>query len=98
MNFKVRMEAEAEADLQAIYDYIAVQSSAKRARAYVDRLLAFLSQFDTFPKRGSVRADLRDGLRIVGFERRISIAFVVEADTVVILRILYAGRSIDIEF
>jgi plasmid stabilization system protein ParE len=98
MAFKVSMAAQAEADLDAIYDYIATHASPRRARAYVDRLLTFLSQFDTFPQRGSVRADLRDGLRIVGFERRVSVAFVVETDTVVILRILYAGRSIDVEF
>jgi plasmid stabilization system protein ParE len=91
------MAPRAESDLDDIYDYLAVNASTKQARAYVNRILAFLSDFDGFPKRGTVRSDLREGLRIVGFERRVSVAFVVEADTVVILRILYAGRSIEIE-
>jgi toxin ParE1/3/4 len=32
-------------------------------------------------------------LRIIGFERRITIAFVVEPERVVILRLFYAGRD-----
>ena len=35
------------------------------------------------------------GLRVVGFERRVTIAFHVGADTVTFLRILYGGRDID---
>jgi len=40
-------------------------------------------------------AVIRPGLRIVGFERRVSVAFVVEEDEVVILRLLYAGRQFE---
>jgi toxin ParE1/3/4 len=47
----------------------------------------------TFPERGIVRDDLLPGLRIIGFERRASIAFIVEAETVRILRIFYSGRD-----
>ena len=36
---------------------------------------AFLKEFETFPERGTVR-DIRDGMRIAGVERRVSIAFV----------------------
>lgn len=41
------------------------------------------------------RDDLFPGLRVVGFERRVTIAFHVGADTVTFLRILYGGRDID---
>jgi len=51
-----------------------------------------------FPQRGTARNDLRPGLRTVGFERRATIAFTVKGEDVIILRILYAGRSLDLAF
>ena len=48
-----------------------------------------------FPERGMRRDDLFPGLRVVGFERRVTLAFHVGADTVTFLRILYGGRDID---
>ena len=49
-----------------------------------------------FPKRGSVHNEIRPELHVIGFERRVSIAFVVEdgAQEVAILRILYAGQEL----
>lgn len=44
-----------------------------------------------------MRSEIREGLRIVGFERRVSVAFVVEDSEVVILRILYAGQLFESE-
>ena len=42
------------------------------------------------------RDDLREGVRIIGFERRVSIAFTVNHDTVQIARIFYGGRDVEI--
>lgn len=50
------------------------------------------------PERGIRHDDLRRGLRILGFERRAAIAFLVTADTVTILRILYVGRDFETFF
>jgi len=50
------------------------------------------------PERGIRRDDLRRGLRILGFERRAVIAFLVTADTVTILRVLYGGRDLETIF
>jgi len=95
MKFEVRLAESAEADLRDIYDYVALEASPDRASAYVDRIMAFLSKLELFPQRGTLHDDIRNGLRTIGFERRISIAFVVESGTVVILRLLYAGRKLD---
>ena len=89
----IRLTDEAEADLQGIYDFISTNASPRTARDYINRILGFLAGFDVFPGRGTTHNNIRDGLRIIGFERRVSIAFVVEADEVVILRLLYAGRQ-----
>lgn len=92
--YRIRITKEAESDLAQIYRMIRKSSASTLiARRCAVRIRAFLDTFSTFPERGSVRDSIRPGLRIVGFERRISVAFVVETEEVVILRILYAGRQ-----
>jgi len=40
---------------------------------------------------------LKSGLRVIGYRRRVSIAFSVEAETVVTLGIFYGGRNFTAE-
>ena len=54
--------------------------------------------FATFPLRGTQRDDLLPGLRVTGFERRVTIAFVVTADAVLIEGIFYGGRDFEAVF
>ncbi|WP_245440530.1 type II toxin-antitoxin system RelE/ParE family toxin [Neorhizobium sp. T25_13] len=83
---------EAVADITCIYRSVRRKSaSTVVARSYVARLRTFLAGLETFPERGTIR-DTRDGMRIIGFERRISVAFVVEDEEAIILRLLYAGQ------
>jgi len=93
--YAVRLGGRAEQDLRDLYNYLSVEASPAIARRYVDRITAFLTGFQQFPSRGSLYPELRKGLRIVGFERRVSIAFVVEESEVLVLRLLYGGRSFD---
>ncbi|MBT9369454.1 type II toxin-antitoxin system RelE/ParE family toxin [Rhizobium sp. CSW-27] len=94
----VRLMPEAEADLLDIFLSIRdLSSSEEVASGYLERILRFLSSFETFPERGSLRSEVRPGLRIIGFERRASIAFVVEENSVVLLRIAHGGRSLGFE-
>lgn len=94
MAYRVRLRPEAADDLRAIYTYIRDQASPDVARRYVGRITAYLQGFDVFPERGTRRDDISPGLRIVGFERRVTIAFVVEQDEVIVLNILYGGREL----
>jgi toxin ParE1/3/4 len=48
-----------------------------------------------FPSRGTRRDHLARGLRTYGIDRRVTIAFRIDASTVTILRILYAGRDLE---
>jgi plasmid stabilization system protein ParE len=91
---RVVFSPEAAADLINIYDYIAKQSGPARAIGYIDRIERHCTGFRFSAERGTKRDDLRPGLRIAGFERRVTIAFHVETSTVIIDRILYAGRDI----
>ncbi|AYG60223.1 type II toxin-antitoxin system RelE/ParE family toxin [Rhizobium jaguaris] len=93
MAHRIVFRPAARADLKALYDYIAKQADHRLAGDYIDRIEASCRALTVFPERGTVRDDLLPGIRIIGFERRASIAFIVEADTVRILRVLYGGQS-----
>ena len=77
-----------------LYDYIAERAGAERARGYTHRIAAYCRGLSTFPERGTRRDDLRPGLRVIGFERRVTIAFHITADRVTIDRVLYGGRDL----
>ncbi len=81
-----------------LYEYIAERSGAERALAYVVRIENYCQGFCTFPERGTRRDDIRPGLRVVGFARRVTLAFHVTADAVTIDRILYGGRELGAAF
>ncbi|MDA9498953.1 plasmid stabilization protein [Bradyrhizobium sp. CCBAU 11357] len=65
------------------------------AGGYIDRIEKACMALATFPKRGTGRDDLLPGLRTVGFERRVTIAFRVLKSEVEIVTIAYAGRHFE---
>ena len=48
------------------------------------------------PRRGTARDDVGPGIRIVGFQRRVSIVFKVNGDEVIVLGVYYGGREFDV--
>lgn len=84
---------EAGGDLDRIYDIIAEASSAITADRYDQRIRAFCERLEYGSERGTRRDDVRQELRIIGFERRVTIAFIVESERVVILRVFYGGAD-----
>jgi toxin ParE1/3/4 len=83
----------ARSDLTAVYDHIAAEVSQSVARAYVQRVEVWLATFDIGAERGTLRDDLQPGLRTIGFERRVTVAFTVEDERVVVLRLFYGGQD-----
>ena len=65
-----------------------------RAENYVDRIEQFVLGFHIFSERGTRRDDLGPGVRIIGLERRATVVFRVEDETVEILHIAYGGRDL----
>jgi toxin ParE1/3/4 len=91
--YEIVFRPRAEADLFALYRYIAEKSGRAVAGAYIDRIEAACLALETFPRRGTRRGDIRPGLRTMGFERRATIVFQVLKTEVVVVRILFGGRD-----
>lgn len=85
----------AERHINGLHDYITTHASEARADGYVGRIVDFCSGFTTFPLRGIQRDDLLPGLRVTGFERRVTIAFVVTSDAVLVEGIFYGGQDFE---
>lgn len=94
----VRFSLQATQDLEWLYDIVAQASGSSRAFNYVERCREFCERLEYGAERGTMRDDVRAGLRIVGFERRVTVAFAVDEDQVMILRLFYAGRDWEAEF
>lgn len=86
---------EARADLAKLYDYIVEESgSHDRALGYIRRIQASCEKLKTLPEVGTLRDDLRPGVRILGFERRVVVVYtVLPSGDVEIGRVFYGGRD-----
>jgi toxin ParE1/3/4 len=92
---KVTFRPQAEVDLLNLYRYVAAESGLEVAGGYIDRIESACLSLAIFPERGRKRDDIRRGLRILGFERRISLIFQVKKAEVVVVRILYGGQDLE---
>ena len=95
---KVTISPQARADLHALYEWIANNAGPDIALAYVERVEFFLRSLELASERGRKRDDLRPGLRILGFERNLTIAITVEPRDVTVLRLFRRGRNWESEF
>ena len=87
---RVEFSPEARADLLALYEVIFREAGGERAGAYPARIERCCATLVEFPLAGRDRGA---GLRSLGFERRASIVYRPDPGRILILRILYAGRS-----
>lgn len=86
---------EAEAQLLDLYFYISAAASPEIAANYTEAIVRQCETLSTFPLRGTARDDIRPGLRVFGFRRRVSIAFHVASQRVTILGVYYGGRNLE---
>jgi toxin ParE1/3/4 len=89
---RVTFRPQAEADLIALYDYIAAGVGLSVAGGYLDRIETACMALAEFPARGTPRDDILPGLRTIAFERRVTIAYRVLKTRVEIVTIAYGGR------
>ena len=89
----VEISDEARNDLIRLYYRIAEVANPTTALSYVERIEDYVQGFDIASERGVLRDDIRPGLRVVGYKHRASIAFTVEDERVIILRIFHGGQN-----
>lgn len=94
---KVVFSRRAEQRLTELYDYIADNGSPTIAIGYIRRIRQACLALAEFPQRGRRRDDIIAGLRTIGFERRVTIAFRVQRGRVEIVTIAYGGRDFEHE-
>lgn len=80
-------------DLRNLYDWIAADTGPATAHAYLERLQQAIRRMDIGSERGTRRDDIRPGIRVMGFERRVTIVFSVTDTQVVIVRLAYGGQN-----
>jgi len=97
--YKIILHERAEGELRQLYLDLASDDKAGPVVAwnYVSGIRQFIAELATFPKRGTVRDGLVPGLRIIGYRRSVSIAFVVEEAHVLVLGVFYGGQDITLE-
>jgi toxin ParE1/3/4 len=84
MDHRVVFAPEAQADL--------VRIARRSPAADLARIEAWCEGLADEPERGTRRDDLFPGLRVLGFEGRVAVAFHIGLDTVTIDRIVSGGR------
>ena len=92
---RVELLSAARDDLKQLYDYIADNSGKRVADRYIDRIEAACAALSLFSSRGTLREDLGPGVRTMGFERRATIVFQVEANSVAVVRVFYGGQDFE---
>lgn len=90
---EVQFSPEALEDLSGMLEWIAGAANVDIALAYTNRLEKFCLSLSVASERGTSRDNIRSGLRTVGFERRVTVAFEVTDDTVTVLRVFRSGRN-----
>ncbi|HUQ37973.1 MAG TPA: type II toxin-antitoxin system RelE/ParE family toxin [Aestuariivirga sp.] len=90
---EVVFSPEAIDDLNRLYDWIVSVAGSAVAFRYIERIEAFCMGLDLASERGVLREDIRPGLRVVGFERRLTVAFSVDLEIVTIHHLFYGGQK-----
>lgn len=65
------------------------------AAGYSDAVVSFCEGLATFPRQGVSRDDIRPGLRVISYRRRVVIAYAELNDRVSIIGVFYGGRDFE---
>jgi len=91
--YRVVFQARARRQLAEIQAYIADRAGLTVAVGYTSAIVEYCERFSAFPLRGTKRDDVLPGLRVLGFRRRVTIAFSIEGEIVSILGVFYGGTD-----
>ncbi len=89
----IAFSPEAEAQLAALYRYLARHASPTIAQRFTEAIVARCESLDQMPRQGAPRDDIRPGLRTLSYRRRVIIAYSVGDASVMIIGIFYGGQN-----
>ncbi|MGN6423742.1 MAG: type II toxin-antitoxin system RelE/ParE family toxin [Asticcacaulis sp.] len=90
---KVILSPTLRRDFVNIYRWIKLKTSPSLALRYVQRIEAYCRKFDLAAERGTRRDDIRQDLRVISFEGRVTLLFLVTDEAVIFLRAFYGGQD-----
>ena len=96
--YRVAFSPEERDQLAELEAAIAAAGAPRTAAEYVDAILTFCEQLETFPSRGVPREDLLPGLRVTHYRGRDVIAYRVTGETVAVLGVYYGGQDYTADF
>lgn len=73
--------------------WIAERGAPLAALDYTRRIRRFLKDLGEFPERGQDYGSVRNGLRVISFERRVVIAIVVRPKHIEVERVFSNGQN-----
>lgn len=95
MGYAIIVTPEARDQLLAIYEYIADVASPEISRRFTDSIVDHLTILADHPRIGTPRDDLRPGLRTIVHRRRVTLAYMVEEEAVVVIGFYYGGQDFE---
>jgi len=93
MLYSIFFTPEATEQLAVLYRYVAVAASPEIAERYTNAIVTHCEGLRTLPHRGILREDIRPGLRVTNFRKRVVIALTADADQVSIVGVFYGGQD-----
>ncbi|MDP9140941.1 MAG: type II toxin-antitoxin system RelE/ParE family toxin [Pseudomonadota bacterium] len=92
--YTVAFTPEARDQLAAIYRYIAeAAGSSEVAMRFTENIVVHCEGLASFPLRGVKRDDIRAGLRLTNYRKRVEIAYAVNDTVVSIIGVFYGGQN-----
>jgi toxin ParE1/3/4 len=90
---RVFVAPQAEQQLLELNAYLTSVAGQDTADKYVGAIVELINSLGDFPHRGTMRDEVRPGLRTYGWKRKATIAFHIDDDRVTITGIFYGGRD-----
>ncbi|MGK9233259.1 type II toxin-antitoxin system RelE/ParE family toxin [Inquilinus limosus] len=95
MAHRVIFAPQAKVQLLALHHRISEAATPLVAERYTTSIVQYCLSLSTFPHRGTRRDDIRPGLRLLGFRRRVTIVLTVNERIVTILGVFYGGQDVE---
>jgi plasmid stabilization system protein ParE len=93
MPYTVALTPEAQGQLFELYRCIVAAASPVVAERYIYTIITYCEWFRIFPQRSNRRDDIREGLHVTIYRKRVVISFDVDAEQTSVIGSFYGGHD-----